>query len=704
MNAPAQSPLNAQYRRQLASARRRLARFGVDAEDAVHDAWVIALEAGAATPTDAEASRAAERLRGQARASVRRDVEVEEGAAVRGSEGIELAVVVRELAARLDAAAWEALVEAVDEEEGVARIAAREGVSERTAQRRVAVAREAARAVVGEGEDVDAASAIRESECARTVATSRHTSETKGVGSRVMSDRLAEELRRIERAHPKGREVIDAMRGESLDPTYARVVNGHLALVRGETPAAWQERFGVAPELLVVLVSGEVQARDLEEADREIFASGLRLDWDLVIVANDAPDLKSRLARMPGRPMLRVPWALGESRWNTLEGALRAALPTYDVFEQKDPVRGRQVLGREREIRELQTRVERAQAVGLFGLRKVGKTTLVRAVTDFIDPASSGLDGFASQSVSPDRVALYVDAQGVLTRHVDAVADELLSALADRMSAAQDGFPVPRSGGLVAFKDAVERLFVARRARFVIAIDEYDFLFEDSSGRTAPVEGLVDLLRLLRAWSQTRGAVALVLLGRDPEHLAASRIAGAVNPLLGWLTAMHLHGLDADESRSLLSVLGQRAGLRVGARSVARAITLTGGHPRLLRVYGSRLFELCHAGHGTREWLRDADPFADRAAEAFLAHRDTREIAEEVVDILQARYPDVLELLREIAIGGASAADLRAHMAEAVTRAQEFGLLFGADDAVPEYLRRYLQRYTAPSQMRRAAG
>ncbi len=698
MNAPTTRSLDEQYRSQLSASRRRLSRFGVDAEEAVHDAWVEALEKGAAAPTDAQTSRATEKLRWRARAAARRDVEVEEGAAVSGAERVELAVVVRELAARLDAAAREALAEAMDEEEGVERIAAREGVSERTARRRRAAAREAARAVLGEG------SSARADRGGAKHRDPEYASRNEGVGSRIMSDRLAEELRRIERSHPKGREVIDAMRGESLEPTYAHVVNGHLALVRGETPAAWQERFGLAPELLIVLVSGEVQARDLEEADREIFASGLRLDWDLIVVANDAPDLKSRLARISGRPMLRVPWALGESRWNTLEGALRAALPTYDVFEQKDPVRGRQVLGREREIRELQTRVERAQAVGLFGLRKVGKTTLVRAVTDVIDPASSGLDGFSSQSASPDRVALYVDAQGVLTRHVDAVADELLRALADRMSAARDGFPVPRSGGLVAFKDAVERLFAARRARIVIAIDEYDFLFEDSSGRTAPIEGLVDLLRLLRAWSQTRGAVALVLLGRDPEHLAASRIAGAVNPLLGWLTAMHLRGLDADKARSLLTVLGQRAGLKVGARSVARAITLTGGHPRLLRVYGSRLFELCHAGKGTGEYLRDADPLADRAAEAFLAHRDTRDIAEEVVDILQARYTAVLDLLREVAIGGASVADLGAHIADAVTRAREFGLLFGADDGVPEYLRRYLQRYTAPSQMRRVAG
>lgn len=519
-----------------------------------------------------------------------------------------------------------------------------------------------------------------------------------------MSDRLVDELRRIEHTQPKGREALRSMREEGIEPTYAHLVNSHLALVRCETPSGWQERFGLAPELLLVLVSGEVQARDLEEADREILASNFRLDWDLIVVADDAPGLKSRLARMPGRPMLRVPWELADARWNTLEGSLRTALPTFDVFEQKDPVRGRQVLGREREIRDLQTRVERAQAVGLFGLRKVGKTSLVRAVTDILDPASSGIESFTSRGSSPNRVALYVDAQGVLTRHVDAVADELLRALAERMEAARDSFSVPRAGGLSAFKSAIERLLDERRAHLTLAIDEYDYLFEDSSGNAVPVAGVVDLLRLLRAWSQTRRSLALVLLGRDPEHLAAPRIAGSVNPLLGWQTAMHLRGLDANDARSLLTVLGQRAGLKIGAKLVERAVALTGGHPRLLRVFGSRLFERCRAEKATTGWLRDADPHAEPASAAFLAHRDTREIAEEVVDILQTRYPDVLTLLRDVAIGGASTTELAEHRVEAVTRAREFGLLVGDNDFVPEYLLRYLQRNTAPSQVRRAVG
>jgi hypothetical protein len=519
-----------------------------------------------------------------------------------------------------------------------------------------------------------------------------------------MNQRLVEELQRIERVQPKARDAFRAMRDEGLEPTSARTVNAHLALVRGATPMVWQERFGLAPELLVVLVAGEVQARDLEEADYEILNSNFRLDWDLVIVADDALGLKARLERMPGRPMLRVPWEWGQNRWATLEGSLRTALPTYDVFEQKDPVRGRQVLGREREIRELQTRVERCQAVGIFGLRKVGKTSLIRAVTDIIDPASSGLPGSSKGGASPDRIALYVDVQGVLTRNADAVADELLCALADRMSVADDSFEVGRSGGVAALKGTVDRLFRERRVHLTVALDEYDYLFEDSSGNLLPVAGLVDLLRLLRAWSQSRGSLALVLLGRDPEHLGSPRIAGAVNPLLGWQTAMHVRGLDMNNTRSLLSVLGQRAGLKIGPKAISRAFELTGGHPRLLRVYGSRLLERCQRGADNSAWLRDAEPHAESAGAAFLAHRETREIAEEVVDILQGRYPEVLTMLRTVAINGASAAEYFENRGDAVTRARDFGLFVGDDDAVPEYLRWYLQRNTAPSQVQRAVG
>ncbi|MEO7596152.1 MAG: hypothetical protein ABI134_33390, partial [Byssovorax sp.] len=70
-------------------------------------------------------------------------------------------------------------------------------------------------------------------------------------------------------------------------------------------------------------------------------------------------------------------------------------LPDHDLFERRDPVRGHQVIGRKDNIRDLSVRLQQRQSVGIFGLRKVGKTTLVRALTDALDPVSASLSPWA---------------------------------------------------------------------------------------------------------------------------------------------------------------------------------------------------------------------------------------------------------------------------------------------------------------------
>lgn len=205
--------------------------------------------------------------------------------------------------------------------------------------------------------------------------------------------------------------------------------------IRGLLPRSLQERYGTAPDVLVIYAAGAIQARDLRAARAEVFRSGLQLDVDLVIVADHAPELAARLRRLQGRGQ-RVAWEAGEAGYPSLQATLAQQLPTFDLFEERDPVRGTQVLGRKDEIAALIARVERGDAVGVFGLRKVGKTTLVRAVTDRLDPISASLSARVTPEVGADSspvIAAWLDIQRVYRRTLEAVAASLGEALARRL-------------------------------------------------------------------------------------------------------------------------------------------------------------------------------------------------------------------------------------------------------------------------------
>jgi hypothetical protein len=453
----------------------------------------------------------------------------------------------------------------------------------------------------------------------------------------------------MERSVPWTGSMLHALDRDGFALTHVRHSARPVWFVRVSPPRAMQEGFGLAPEVLVVAVDGEVQARDLHEASGEVAHSGLRLDGNLVIVADQgASTLADRLGRIGGHGQ-RIAWGgRPDGTWPSLTEVLRARLPDFDAFEERDAVRGAQLVGRDAEVSSLRTRVVRGDAVGLFGLRKMGKTSVMRAVTDWFDPASGLREAFGNAGVSGAGVAVVVDASVMIERTVDAVADELCDALRRRIRVAGEEPLHGEHRGLTGWKAAGEALLDQDR-RLCVVIDEYDLLFEGESGEGA-IPGIGRIFRLLRGWAQTRqGYVSLILVGRDPTYLSAPEIEGVTSALTAWCTPMWLGPLDPLKAVELLRKLGRRVGLDVGHASAAIAQRWTGGHPLLHRQFGSALRGVTRM-HDTA-WGAPTDPIAQQAPSRFVEREAVLEVMREVVALLRKRYPSALAVLIGLAHG-----------------------------------------------------
>jgi hypothetical protein len=516
-----------------------------------------------------------------------------------------------------------------------------------------------------------------------------------------------ESLRKsLERAIEWAPSMLQALEREGFSLTHVRNSSGPSWFVRVAPPLAMQEGFGLAPELLVVAVGGEVQARTIHEANAEVVRSGLRLDGNLMIVADQGPSsLADRLERVGGQGQ-RIAWGRRNERWAPLTEVLRENLPGFDAFEERDAVRGAQLVGRAAEVSSLRTRVVRGDAVGLFGLRKMGKTSVMRAVTDWFDPASGVRDAAENVEVLGKGVAVVVDASVLIERTVDAVADELCDALRRRMRAAGER-KMSRfqrnPGGLAEWKWVAEPIIDDGR-RLCVVIDEYDLLFEGESGEGA-IPGIGRLFRLIRGWSQTRqGLVSLVLVGRDPTYLSAPELEGVTSALSAWCTPMWIGPLAQEEAKNLLRKLGKRVGLNVGHQSVDRALHWTGGHPLLHRQFGSALREVARESDAT--WQARTDPFVERAASRFVAREAVLGVMREVFALLSKRYPGSLDALTRLARGANWVEALEEHggpEGEAGRTLLNFGLVSPAHTAA-EGLTQYLLRNAPVSNPVRKAG
>ncbi|WP_165374457.1 MULTISPECIES: AAA family ATPase [Sorangium] len=505
-------------------------------------------------------------------------------------------------------------------------------------------------------------------------------------------------LRRFDEEIHFGAVMLEVLEKDGFELTHARPVAPRSWLLRAKPPQQLQEGFGLAPELLFVVVQGEVQSRDLQRAADEVVRSGLRLDGNLVIVTDDGHTyddgrpLKERLERMPGRDQ-RVAWVWNEDRfWPPLSEVLRRSLPTYDIFEERDPVRGHQLMGRDAEVKDLRTRVLRGDAVGVFGLRKSGKTSLVRAVTDWFDPASGIKTPDAEQDVSQACV-LWVDAQGLDLPTIDDVADDMLAALGRRMRAAGASYGPPAREGIAGLKAAAQAI-LDEGLRLCFVIDEYDLLFE-REGNLGPVPGISRLLGLVRALSQQQqGAVSLVLIGRDPEHLSAPQLDGVPNPLLAGLTPMWLGPLRPPHDAEMLRKLGRRVGLAVGHETAALARAWTGGHPLLHRQFGSALREevRLHAPGALQK--EPTDPHCERAVERFLGRQAVLEVDREIIALLSKRYPAAYMLLLDLIESRDPQAVVKrsgGSLGPGARMLRNFGLLDEATLALPNHLSWYVK-------------
>lgn len=507
-----------------------------------------------------------------------------------------------------------------------------------------------------------------------------------------------------------GRDLLDRLDRDGCTLVHAAPLDRRSTsfLLQVRLPAPLAGTFGLAPEARILAAHGWFDARDLGRVlDEPLRADAV--DPDLIIVANDRPDLARRLPLLPGPWGQRVPWTAERPPVAPLAETLRDYLPMFDLFDRRDPVHGRQLFGRQSLIQKLASRLSRGEAVGVFGLRKVGKSSLLRAVVEALDPIAARRGFFEDNAVllpqaEPHALIVSLDVQGVSERSLAGVVGRLAEGLEERLKLAGLWSLSPDEPGIVEPLPKLERLLRVALQRSAlpvcVVLDEYDLLFEGYAGEPG-VHGIERLFQLLRGLAQGTRRVSVAVIGRDPVFFERPHMGERTNPMLGWAETVWLGPLARDEADELLTRLGLRVGLAVGSETKEDAWSLTGGHPLLLRQYGSALHERA-AAREHHDYPRPTDPLLDEARRAFLERGVVRSLVTEVLSILASRFPAALSLLRELTSPAVEVDDLSKIFArndgwdgDAALTLRHFGIMQG-DDAksffIADVFWRHLQR------------
>lgn len=370
-----------------------------------------------------------------------------------------------------------------------------------------------------------------------------------------------------------------------LTPTSVRELRGNARrsswVVQARPSEPLRQHFELAPEVLLLVTPwDETHARDVARLE-EVFASEMRVDPGLAIVVAHDPRADAQLrAVLPEKRAYvfvhddELGAVTDPQAW--LRARLRETLGARRLFDHRLPAAGPQFFGRQKEFEALSRDLSLGHCVGVFGLRKVGKTSLLRRTAEKL--REGGVEKGRALVVEVDLLKT-----PFARRDLAGVAG-LIGSQLDHCLAQDGALPRPPHGDpfarLEATVVAVERDFAARTMLF---LDEYELLLD---GRLPTRDG-VELLSWLRGLAQShpRG-FGFVLAGRNARLIASARIEGVDNPMYRFLRDFPLAGLSPEDCRAMLRKIGGRLGLQFTPEALQRIVEETGGHPALARTFG----------------------------------------------------------------------------------------------------------------------
>jgi hypothetical protein len=408
-------------------------------------------------------------------------------------------------------------------------------------------------------------------------------------------------------------------------------------------PEQMRSMFGLSLDLvLLVAPYTKVEPRVLSQLAKA--RQDERFDPDVALLATKDSNIDELLQkRNGGTAIVHISLErVHEGLVPPLGAILQQQLVAVDHFRVSRSLKSDdEFFGRTSDIEQIAATIQHSrQHVGLFGLRKVGKTSLM------------------------NRVAQVLEQKGWKTGHVDIndVQTGSPSGQSLEVRLARALSPGGR-GDLDATLDELDDV-----PGVLLVVDELDEVLPSRMGGERSREFL-DALARLRAVTQRRAAndqVSPVVLaaGVDTAVFESSVFAGRTNPLYGFPQLHFLRPMSYQEAVTMVRALGKRMAMRFGDSTLQALWEEYGGMPFLMRLACSQMHKERPKGRIPYEVTFDAALKVFKSSSIGSAYRHAREIPTQFADW----FPDEAEVVTRALLGKPVSINDAPH-------AHEYGLL-----------------------------
>jgi hypothetical protein len=341
---------------------------------------------------------------------------------------------------------------------------------------------------------------------------------------------------------------------------------------------------------------------------------------------------------------------------NTLRDLLGQYLGQRDIYSSTHAVSGRRFFGREQLLRQLTDLVHQGQFLGIFGLRKMGKTSLVYQLRDeklrgeavaYVDLQASATS--STRDCTPLYWELEHDLYTRLKEQPHAGSELLRLGQVERFSDLGEQGTTKASlhfnEDMRSFLDALRSGTLEGINRLVIVLDELERLLPVAGQQGAA--GYLEFFGLLRGLAQQYpGYLSSIVVAANAAISEQGYWEGRENPVFALYTPIFLPPLLQKECQKMIVTLGKGMSVYWEEDAVQAVFDETAGHPFLTRSFCSRIAR----SYDTRPLTVSASMVQEQIL-PFI--RDDGDKLSQITELLNRNFPQEYDILEQIALGEA---------------------------------------------------
>ncbi len=358
-----------------------------------------------------------------------------------------------------------------------------------------------------------------------------------------------------------------------------------------------KESFGFDREILCVYSKyPEIQSRMFEQINDILTDYRPRLDQMVCVFISDSDKLVEEIKEFTVQDSERVciiPFSKSyliteKPDVADLRNAFQHHMYKRDLFAIESPIHtDRAFFGREDIVIQFVDRIKNNQNTGIFGLRKIGKTSVLFAIQRHINGKDMGRFVYYDCSNPGFYKSHWQDCLKILAKEILQQTNLYDELIYDFDKADQGSVPQLFYDIIITIVQKVPE------NRLVIALDEVEWI----SFRTSPEQHwnteFLPFWQTMRAIHQrTNGLFTFIISGVNPKCIEDESIGGYDNPLFALMRPYFLQPFDEDSVRTMLRTLGKYMGIKFDFEFYSHLIDTYGGHPFLVRHACSKISEL----------------------------------------------------------------------------------------------------------------